>query len=177
VVDLTSTRYTYGDVTVNGGRGNDVLWTSAGNDTLDGGVGDDHLAGGLGNDVYVHDTGGGKVTRKGADLVLSAGANGSVTVKNWFGSTANLVERVEFTDATAWTEAQLSMRASTSSERSSGDGNTGSSSHAPGASGQQSTSDSRGQKASPNGKPQPIKDAADMVAALLDKKPRYDFRF
>jgi Ca2+-binding RTX toxin-like protein len=50
LVDLTSDRLTYGAVTVEGGAGNDVLWTSAGADSLNGGDGDDSLAGGAGDD-------------------------------------------------------------------------------------------------------------------------------
>jgi len=60
VVDLTSQRYAYADVTVKGGGGNDTLWSSngndalygdAGNDILDGGAGDDYLSGGRGSDT------------------------------------------------------------------------------------------------------------------------------
>jgi Ca2+-binding RTX toxin-like protein len=50
VVDLTSRRYSYGDVTVDGGSGNDVIWSSKGNDTLLGGSGDDRTDGGAGKD-------------------------------------------------------------------------------------------------------------------------------
>jgi len=60
LVDLTSRNYSYGDVTIDGGSGNDVIWSSAGNDTLlgawgsdrmDGGAGNDYLDGGSGNDT------------------------------------------------------------------------------------------------------------------------------
>ena len=59
VVDLTSQRYGYGDVTVRGGSGNDTLWSSSGddflfgesgNDSMHGGAGDDYLSGGTGRD-------------------------------------------------------------------------------------------------------------------------------
>ena len=43
IVDLTSSQYAYGDVTIDGGTGNDVLWASSGNDSLIGGTGDDTL--------------------------------------------------------------------------------------------------------------------------------------
>ena len=46
IVDLTSSRWAYGDVTAEGEAGNDVLWTSSGNDTLRGGAGNDTLDGG-----------------------------------------------------------------------------------------------------------------------------------
>jgi Ca2+-binding RTX toxin-like protein len=50
LVDLTSKRYAYGDVTIDGGAGNDVLWSSSGNDVLLGGAGNDKMKGGAGND-------------------------------------------------------------------------------------------------------------------------------
>ncbi|MBR9973242.1 cadherin-like domain-containing protein [Magnetospirillum sulfuroxidans] len=57
VVDLTSDRFQYGDVTVDGSYGNDIIWTSGGNDVLIGGVGDDTLNGGAGSDVVSGGTG------------------------------------------------------------------------------------------------------------------------
>lgn len=51
LVDLSSVRYAYGDVTLRGGAGNDILWANAGNDTLQGGDGNDTLDGGAGNDL------------------------------------------------------------------------------------------------------------------------------
>jgi hypothetical protein len=51
VIDLTSNKYDYGDVTLLGGEGDDVLWSSAGDDVLEGGVGADSLYGGAGADL------------------------------------------------------------------------------------------------------------------------------
>jgi Ca2+-binding RTX toxin-like protein len=52
VVDLNYTDgSTYGDVTVDGGAGNDVIFANDGNDTLIGGTGNDFLSGDAGNDV------------------------------------------------------------------------------------------------------------------------------
>jgi VCBS repeat-containing protein len=51
IVDLTSQLYSYGDVTIDGGNGNDILWTNAGNDVLRGGDGNDRLTGGAGDDL------------------------------------------------------------------------------------------------------------------------------
>ncbi len=51
VIDLTSTSYSYGDIMIYGGDGNDRLWSSVGNDLLDGGTGDDSLWGGIGRDI------------------------------------------------------------------------------------------------------------------------------
>ncbi|MBL8808185.1 MAG: tandem-95 repeat protein, partial [Rhodospirillales bacterium] len=53
VVDLTSTTYSIGAVTVLGGTGNDVIWTSLGNDYVDGGTGNDRIWTGGGNDTIV----------------------------------------------------------------------------------------------------------------------------
>ena len=53
IVDLTSNLFTAGDVTINGGEGNDVLWSGEGDDVLDGGTGNDSLWGGDGNDELI----------------------------------------------------------------------------------------------------------------------------
>ncbi|MFN4352188.1 MAG: VCBS domain-containing protein [Hylemonella sp.] len=50
VLDLTSTRFSYGATVVNGGTGNDTLWSSGGNDRLYGGAGSDVIDAGAGND-------------------------------------------------------------------------------------------------------------------------------
>ena len=51
VVDINSLTFTYEDVILNGGNGNDVLWGNDGDDTLSGDEGDDNLQGGKGNDA------------------------------------------------------------------------------------------------------------------------------
>nr|WP_029897954.1 hypothetical protein [Desulfohalovibrio reitneri] len=56
VVDLTSQRHAYGDVTIEGGSGDDVLWANAGDDTISGESGDDDLRGGFGDDILYGDT-------------------------------------------------------------------------------------------------------------------------
>jgi VCBS repeat-containing protein len=212
IVDLTSPRFTYGDVTIDGGAGNDVLWASAGNDyllggagndtlgggagndILDGGSGNNQVAGGLGDDLYLHGAGGGhdvieeqggqdvirfsigisanavSVSRSRDDLVLKlAGQDGSVTVRNWFGAAANRVERVEFADGTVWDESALNSRL--------GHGFSDVGSSGPGAHGNnQSTSfDATEKDKRPDGKPDPIRDASDAIAARLARAPQYDF--
>ncbi|MBI2242352.1 MAG: cadherin-like domain-containing protein, partial [Magnetospirillum gryphiswaldense] len=57
VVDLTSDRFDYGNVTVDGGYGNDVIWTGGGDDKLIGGAGNDTLNAGAGSDVVQGGTG------------------------------------------------------------------------------------------------------------------------
>jgi len=70
VVDLTSKRYAYGDVTIDGGSGNDVLWSSGGNDVLLGGSGNDELDGGAGNDYLDGGSGNDRMQGgKGVDLL------------------------------------------------------------------------------------------------------------
>jgi hypothetical protein len=51
VVDLTSNLFSVGDIVLEGGNGNDVLWSSVGLDLLQGGAGNDRIDGGKGNDV------------------------------------------------------------------------------------------------------------------------------
>jgi hypothetical protein len=143
IVDLTSPRHAYGDVMLDGGDGNDTLWASWGNDVLSGGPGDDRLSGGAGRDVYLHEARGGKdvITEAGTsgvqdvlrfgegitqqmvtarrhygDLVLDAGLHGSVTVKGWFSSSAQRIERIEFADGSSWEDAYIRERAGDSSQ-------------------------------------------------------------
>ncbi len=135
LVDLRSTRFSYGDVILDGGEGNDVLRAASGNDVLLGGRGNDELSGGCGQDVYLHGLRGGddeiheagaagetdvlrfgegitrqmvRARRHHDDLVLDvSGPHGSVTVKDWFGSAAQRIERIEFADGTAWDENMI----------------------------------------------------------------------
>ena len=53
LVDLTSTRYSVGDITIVGGKDADIIWSSSGNDTLIGGLGKNTLYGGAGKDHFV----------------------------------------------------------------------------------------------------------------------------
>jgi Ca2+-binding RTX toxin-like protein len=65
VVNLLSANIGYGDVTIDGGNGNDWIWSSSGNDTLTGGAGNDYLSGGLGDDII--NGGAGTDTMRGGD--------------------------------------------------------------------------------------------------------------
>ena len=67
VIDLTSQRFDYGDVTLLGEDGNDVLWSNNGRDTLIGGAGSDRANGGPGADSI---NGG-----AGADFLAGAASN------------------------------------------------------------------------------------------------------
>jgi len=73
-IDLTSDRFTYSDVTLKGGSGNDVLWSSAGNDFLYGGIGNDNLFGGSGIDQLFGEAGNDRINGgRGVDQ-LTGGA-------------------------------------------------------------------------------------------------------
>ena len=52
IVDLTSPRFTIGDITIGGGTGNDVMMSSIGNDTIIAGKGNDYMWGGSGDDMF-----------------------------------------------------------------------------------------------------------------------------
>jgi len=111
VVDLTHTDYSYGDIVVNGGNGNDTLWTSVGNDTIDGGNGDDSLYGGVGNDTLY----GGD----GDDLIIGgpnsdSGALEITVEEHTFNNTVlfpSLTERVDIMDLVPSGENALGIAA------------------------------------------------------------------
>ncbi|TAN64304.1 MAG: tandem-95 repeat protein, partial [Magnetospirillum sp.] len=77
VVDMTSERYSYGNVTIDGGSGNDVLWGNAGNDMLIGGVGNDTLHGGAGADTLYGGAGADIVDGGSGNDVLMMNADGT----------------------------------------------------------------------------------------------------
>lgn len=51
IVNLAHSTVTYGNVTIRGSNGDDLLWSNVGNDTVFGGVGNDIMDGGGGNDL------------------------------------------------------------------------------------------------------------------------------
>lgn len=81
--DLTSFGYTLGEIVIEGGAGNDILWSSNGHDLVQGEAGADRIEGGGGNDVgqggdgddvigdrfgrNVYDGGAGNDTLRGGD--------------------------------------------------------------------------------------------------------------
>ena len=126
---------TQSDDFIAGRAGKDCLLGGSGDDVLSGGRGNDKLQGGPGRDVYIHKRRGGqdtiheagsadeidvlrfdeeierhmvRVTRLRDDLVLDvSGPHGSVTVTDWFSSSAQRVERIEFADGTVWDEEAI----------------------------------------------------------------------
>ena len=65
IIDLSSNRFFYGDVVINGSEDNDILWGNDGNDIINGDSGNDHIVGGRGDDVL--NGGDGNDTIKGYD--------------------------------------------------------------------------------------------------------------
>ena len=106
--------------------GDDCLVGKDGNDYLDGGVGNDILIGGTGNDTYFFDKGYGHDTireesgndtllfgkgvaasdvllsKSGANLTVSVGANDSITIDDWFTGNDHKVENFKFADGSTY---------------------------------------------------------------------------
>ncbi|MBL6931002.1 MAG: DUF4114 domain-containing protein, partial [Rhodospirillales bacterium] len=98
VVDLTSNTHDYGDVTVDGGTGDDVIWTSSGDDTLVGGAGNDILDGGAGNNTLDGGTGTDVAVFDGDDDDYDISVDnitGVVTVSHKTNGQVNTVKNVE----------------------------------------------------------------------------------
>lgn len=59
IINLSSSNYTLGDITIDGGASNDIIWSNAGDDTLNGREGNDQIHGGPGNDTIQGGSGNG----------------------------------------------------------------------------------------------------------------------
>ena len=75
IIDLTSDDLSYGDVTILGGTGDDIVWSNAGDDVLDGGEGDDTLWGGSGADTLLGGNGEDVLNGGAGDDVLQYNAD------------------------------------------------------------------------------------------------------
>jgi Ca2+-binding RTX toxin-like protein len=121
--------------TLTGKEGNDTLNGLAGNDTLAGGKGNDSLVGGKGNDTYLFNRGDGQdvvndtdstlfnsdllklggatskqlwLTKSGSNLDIKIlGTQDKVTVQNWFGGSANQVEKITAADGKSLSAAKV----------------------------------------------------------------------
>ena len=87
-VDLTSRAFAYGDIAVEGGAGNDIIWSSAGNDVLRGGAGNDRIHAGAGDDLVSGD-GGNDELNGGLGNDVVEGESGNDKLYDAFG--ANLL--------------------------------------------------------------------------------------
>ncbi len=83
IIDLTSATIAYGNVTINGGSGDDVLMSNAGNDSIKGGGGNDYAWGGSGNDSLTGGVGNDKVLGGiGDDQLYGGVGNDKLTAGN-----------------------------------------------------------------------------------------------
>jgi len=73
MVNLRSTLYSPGNIIVNGGVGNDTIWSSDGNDILNGNEGDDTINGWFGNDVINGGSGRGQLYGGAGNDTLTGG--------------------------------------------------------------------------------------------------------
>lgn len=90
VIDLTHDVISYGNIIINGGAGNDYLWSSSGDDTINGGTGNDHIYGGFGNDELNGDDGSDQIYGSIGNDILSGGA-GNDTLYGGAGSASEYV--------------------------------------------------------------------------------------
>ena len=123
-------------IPIEGTDGDDVLRGDDGANALHGGAGNDTLSGGVGADTYLFERGDGQdsieefgfdvdtirfgagigagdvvFSRSGSDLVLVlAGTDDRITVRNWSAGDFYRVEQVAFADGTVWDAAELAAR-------------------------------------------------------------------
>lgn len=90
IVDLTHDVLIYGNVIMNGGAGDDHLWSSAGDDLINGGTGNDHIYGGFGNDALNGDDGNDEIYGSIGNDILNGGA-GNDTLYGGAGSASEYV--------------------------------------------------------------------------------------
>ncbi|MBI5568598.1 MAG: hypothetical protein HY914_01500 [Desulfomonile tiedjei] len=123
------------DNILTGNDADNVLDGGVGADTLIGGAGNDTLEGGLGSDTYVLSMGSGQdrivendstpgatdvvklvdvasteltgIQQSGNDLVLTYGAGDSVTIADYFASSASQIEQIVFSDGVVWDQAAI----------------------------------------------------------------------
>ncbi|UOO78289.1 calcium-binding protein [Neisseria sp. Dent CA1/247] len=120
---------------LSGLAGDDRLIGKGGSDVLDGGFGNDYLDGGSGNDTYVFNLGYGKdvicdfdtqagncdvldfgkgilssdltLGRNGNDLTVKVNSSDSLTILDWFKSSAYHIESFNFDDGSVWDSAAI----------------------------------------------------------------------
>ncbi|MCB9988057.1 MAG: cadherin-like domain-containing protein [Rhodospirillales bacterium] len=81
VIALDSDHIVLGDLFIDGGNADDVLWGNSGNDTLDGRAGNDLLEGGPGNDTYQY-TNYSLSLPVGHDTIFDVSGDDVITVRN-----------------------------------------------------------------------------------------------
>lgn len=101
---LSSTNYTYSDVLINSGFGNDVIWSNSGNDTIYGDGNNDFIHGGDGNDIIYGDNDH-HISSEGNDTIY--GGNGNDTI--YGGGGADYIDGGEGTDTASYTISALGV--------------------------------------------------------------------
>ncbi len=111
-----------GDDIIYGGSGDDIIYDRFGNDYLNGGDGNDtyhfnYLSGSdvledtSGNDTLIideHNSSQIWLQKKSSDLVVSIiGTNDTMTIKNWYSSSANHVESIKTADGKVLLDSQV----------------------------------------------------------------------
>jgi Ca2+-binding RTX toxin-like protein/subtilisin-like proprotein convertase family protein len=103
IIDLSSNRFTYGDVTINGSDGNDILWGNDGNDIINGENGDDHIVGGRGDDILSGGDGNDIIKGYDGDDLIIGGKGADVMI----GGAGN--DQFIFTDLTHSTDSETDL--------------------------------------------------------------------
>lgn len=83
IIDLSSTEFILGDVSISGGRGNDILWGNVGNDTISGAQGDDIIDGGPGNDILNGNLDNDIITGGIGDDRINGGSGDDILYGGW----------------------------------------------------------------------------------------------
>jgi len=78
IIDLTSLNFVYDDVILNGGNGDDVLWSSDGDDVINAGNGNDNIQSALGNDTINAGQGDDIIKAHDGDDIITGGAGADV---------------------------------------------------------------------------------------------------
>ena len=103
IIDLSSSRFSYGNVTINGSDGNDILWGNDGNDTINAENGNDHIVGGRGNDILNGGVGSDTIKGYNGDDLIIGGVGADVMI----GGTGN--DQFIFGDLTHSTKSETDL--------------------------------------------------------------------
>lgn len=78
IINLADSNLTYGDVTILGGAGDDILWANVGNDTISGAAGNDIIDGGPGNDMLNGDQDNDQIFGGAGDDYINGGTGDDI---------------------------------------------------------------------------------------------------
>lgn len=105
IVDLTSLNFTYEAIKINGGKGNDILWSNIGDDVIFGEEGDDNIHGAIGDDILYGNEGDDKIFGYigndeitggfGSDIIITGTGNDVIKYQSLLDSTINNLDKIE----------------------------------------------------------------------------------